>query len=41
MLILKYEGNIKDYMIQKIYYNTTLGIKGLAYIAQIVLDLSS
>jgi hypothetical protein len=41
ILALRYEGNIKDYMTQKTYYNTKLGLKGPAWIAQIMLGLPS
>jgi hypothetical protein len=41
MSALRYEGNIKDYMTQKTYDNTQLGLKGLAWVAQIALDLPS
>jgi hypothetical protein len=30
MSALKYEGNIEDYITQKTYYNTKLGLKGPA-----------
>jgi hypothetical protein len=39
MSALRYEGNNKDYMTPKIYYNTKLGLKGLVGEAQITLDL--
>jgi hypothetical protein len=38
---LRYEGDIEDYMTQKTYYNTKLGLKGLAWVAQIALGLPS
>jgi hypothetical protein len=38
---LRYKGDIDDYMIQKTYDNTKLGIKSLAWVAQIALGLSS
>jgi hypothetical protein len=41
MLALRYEGDIEDYMTQKTYYNTKLGLKSLAWVAQIALGLPS
>jgi hypothetical protein len=41
MSALRYEGDIQDYMTQKTYYNTKLGLKGLAWEAQIALGLPS
>jgi hypothetical protein len=41
MSVLRYEGDIEDYMTQKTYYNTRLGPKGLAWVAHITLGLLS
>jgi hypothetical protein len=41
MSALRYEGDIEDYMTQKTYYNTKLGLKGRAWVAQINLGLMS
>jgi hypothetical protein len=41
MSALRYEGDIEDYMTQKTYYNTKLGLKGPAWVAQIALGLLS
>jgi hypothetical protein len=41
MSALSYEAAIEDYMIQKISYNSMLGLKGPAYVSQITLDLPS
>jgi hypothetical protein len=38
---LRYEGDIKDYMTQKTYYNTQLGLKRPVCVAHIALDLPS
>jgi hypothetical protein len=34
-LVLKYEGDIEDYIIQKIYYDTKLVLKGPISVAHI------
>jgi hypothetical protein len=41
MSALMYKGDIEDYMTQKTYYNTKLGLKGLAWVAHIALGLPS
>jgi hypothetical protein len=41
MSALRYEGNIEEFMTQKSYYNTKLGLNGLAWVAQITLGLLS
>jgi hypothetical protein len=37
--VLRYRGDIEDYMTQKTYYNTKLGLKGPAWVAQIARGL--
>jgi hypothetical protein len=39
MSALRYKGNIEDYMTQKTYYNTKLGLKGLAWVVHIAVSL--
>jgi hypothetical protein len=41
MSALRYEGDIEDYMTQKTYYDTKLGLNGPARVAQITLGLPS
>jgi hypothetical protein len=41
MSVLRYKGDIEDYMTEKTYYNMKLGLKGLAWVAQMSLDLPS
>jgi hypothetical protein len=41
MLALRSEGDIEDYMIQETSYNTNLGLKGPAWVAQIALGILS
>jgi hypothetical protein len=41
MLALRYLGDIEDYITQKPYYHTKLGLKGQAWVAQIALGLKS
>jgi hypothetical protein len=41
MSALRYQGDIEDYMTQQTYYNTKLGLKSLAKVGQITIDLLS
>jgi hypothetical protein len=41
MSALRFEEDIEDYMTQKTFYNTKLGLKGPAWVAQIALRLPS
>jgi hypothetical protein len=41
MSVLRYEGDIENYMMQKTNYNTELGLKGSAWVVEIALGLPS